>query len=86
MIGAAVASSSQSKSSTTTTTTTTAPPPTSNTTVVYTQAPPPANAQLPCNPDVSVKNGVTYYQCGTTYYMQAYGSSGPIYMPVPPPG
>lgn len=41
---------------------------------------------LPCNPDVINKNGVTYYQCGQTYYMQAYGSAGPIYMPVPPPG
>ena len=30
-------------------------------------------------------NGVTYYQCGQSYYMQAYGSSGPIYMPVQPP-
>ena len=84
MIGAAVASASQSSS--TTTTTTAAPAPTTSTTVVYAQAPPPANAQLPCNPNVSVKNSVTYYQCGNTYYMQAYGSSGPIYMPVPPPG
>jgi len=30
--------------------------------------------------------GVTYYQCGNDYYMQAYGSTGRIYMPVPPPG
>jgi hypothetical protein len=73
VIGAAVASASQSKSTTTTTTTTTA-------------SPPPANAQLPCNPNVVVSNGVTYYQCGNNWYMQAYGSSGPIYMPVPPPG
>jgi hypothetical protein len=85
VIGAAAASASQSSSSTTTTTTTT-PAPTTSTTNVYTQAPPPANAQLPCNPSVSVKNGVTYYQCGDTFYMQAYGSAGPIYMPVAPPG
>lgn len=86
MIGAVVASAAQS-SSTTTTTTTTAPPPTTNTTIVNVPAQaPPTNAALPCNPAVSVVNGVTYYQCGNTYYMQAYGSAGPIYMPVPPPG
>jgi Meckel syndrome type 1 protein len=28
---------------------------------------------------------VTYYQCGNSYYTQAYSSSGPIYMPVQPP-
>jgi Meckel syndrome type 1 protein len=48
-------------------------------------AAPPSSATLPCNPNVVNKNGVTYYQCGQTYYMQAYGSGGPIYMPVPPP-
>jgi hypothetical protein len=41
---------------------------------------------LPCNPTVSEVNGVTYYQCGTQYYVQAYGGTGPIYMPTPPPG
>jgi hypothetical protein len=30
-------------------------------------------------------NGVTYFKCGQTYYMQAYGSGGPVFMPVPPP-
>jgi hypothetical protein len=53
---------------------------------VYAQAPQPSTAALPCNPGVINKNGVTYYRCGQTYYMQAYGSAGPIYMPVPPPG
>jgi Meckel syndrome type 1 protein len=29
--------------------------------------------------------GVTYYQCGQQYYVQAYGGTGPIYMPTAPP-
>jgi hypothetical protein len=44
------------------------------------------SASLPCNPAVTQVKGVTYYQCGQTYYVQAYGGEGPIYMPVPPPG
>jgi hypothetical protein len=56
----------------------------SQTTVVY--APPPSgSASLPCDPNVSDINGVTYYQCGSTWYTAAYGSSGVIYMPVSPP-
>ena len=47
--------------------------------------PPPTGATLPCNPNVVGPNGVTYYQCGNSYYMLAYGSTGPIYMPVPSP-
>lgn len=59
-----------------------------------TSAPPPApaanpapvaQAGLPCAPAVSTINGVTYYSCGNAYYMQAYGPSGPVYMPVQPP-
>jgi hypothetical protein len=42
-------------------------------------------AVLPCNPTVTTVAGMTYYQCGMQYYVQAYGGSGPIYMPVPPP-
>ena len=55
--------------------------PTTTTTVVNT-----APAGLPCTPNTAVYKGVTYYQCGTTWYEQAYGSNGVIYMPVPPPG
>ena len=44
-----------------------------------------STASLPCNSNVLQVNSVTYYQCGNTYYLQAYGGSGPIYMPVPPP-
>ena len=61
VVGAAVgaaAASSDDDDSTTTTTTTT----TSTT------------ASLPCNPSVSTVEGVTYYQCGQQYYVQAYGS------------
>ena len=36
-------------------------------------------------PAVEKVKGITYYRCGGSYYMQAYGSSGPIYMPVQPP-
>ena len=58
---------------------------TSATTVVYTSAPPPPAATLPCKADTLNVNGVTYYRCGQSYYMQAYGNSGPVYMPVQPP-
>lgn len=40
---------------------------------------------LPCQPTVTNVEGVTYYQCGTQYYVEAYGGSGPIFMPVSPP-
>lgn len=40
---------------------------------------------LPCNATVVDVQGVLYYQCGSTYYVEAYGGSGPIYVPVPPP-
>lgn len=44
-----------------------------------------APAGLPCVPVVSTVNSVTYYQCGQSYYTQAYGPSGPFYMQVQPP-
>jgi len=28
---------------------------------------------------------VPYYNCGKTWYTEGYASSGPVYMPVPPP-
>ena len=79
LAGAAVGSSmaKSQQSSQATTTTITAPPPQTTTTS--------STASLPCNPNVLQINSVTYYQCGNTYYLQAYGGSGPIYMPVPPP-
>lgn len=54
-------------------------------TVVYSELPPTGSAGLPCTPNTAVVNGVTYYQCGTSWYTQAYGNGGVIYMPVPPP-
>jgi len=56
-----------------------------STTVVYTAPPASGSGGLPCTPNTAVVNGVTYYQCGTTWYTQAYGSSGVMYMPVPAP-
>jgi hypothetical protein len=70
--GAAVASAADDDDDETTTTTTTTTTP--------------ATAALPCNPTVTTVSDVTYYQCGTQYFVQAYGGTGPIYMPVPPPG
>jgi hypothetical protein len=61
----------------------TAPAP-STTTVVY-SASPSGNGGLPCNPNTAVVNKITYYQCGKDWYVQAYGESGVIYMPVPAP-
>jgi hypothetical protein len=43
------------------------------------------SSTLPCQPTVTNVDGVTYYQCGTQYYVEAYGGSGPIFMPVSPP-
>lgn len=58
-----------------------------STTTVYTTPPPAGYTSLPCSPNVVPANGVTYYQCGSTWYTQAYGGSGVSYMVVaPPPG
>ena len=58
---------------------------TTTSTVVYTSPPPAGYTSLPCTPGVIVVSGVTYYQCGSSWYTQAYGNSGVTYMPVPPP-
>jgi hypothetical protein len=52
---------------------------------VYPAPAPTGNAGLPCTPNTTVVEGVTYYQCGSSWYTQAYGSNGVIYMPVAPP-
>jgi hypothetical protein len=54
-------------------------------TVVYTTPPPAGYTSLPCTPSVIAVSGVTYYQCGSTWYTQAYGGSGVSYMVVAPP-
>jgi hypothetical protein len=74
VVGGAVVGAAASASETTTTTTTST-----------TDATMAAYASLPCDPTVSVVSGVTYYQCGTTWYVQAYGATGPIFMPTAPP-
>lgn len=82
VVGAVVTDAAHSSSSTSTSTSSAPPPP------APAPAPAPAPvaaAGLPCAPDVSSVNGVTYYRCGQSYYMQAYGPSGPVYMPVQPP-
>jgi Meckel syndrome type 1 protein len=43
-------------------------------------------AALPCDPTVTSVDNVTYYRCGQQHYVLAYGGTGPIYMPVSPPG
>jgi hypothetical protein len=50
------------------------------------QAPAPSGSGgLPCTPNTKVVSGVTYYQCGSAWYTQAYGSSGVMYIPVAAP-
>ena len=66
---------------------------TTNTTNIYYNTPAPAAApapaqpirSLPCNANVINRQGVMYYQCGQDYYMQTFGSNGPVYMQVAPP-
>src|SRR5205809_854390 len=50
--------------------------------------PPPPPAAAPCsNPTLVPVGDVTYSQCGSTWYTQAYGASGPVYVQsAPPPG
>lgn len=40
---------------------------------------------LPCQPTVLDVEGVKYYQCGSQYFVEVYGGSGPMFMPVAPP-
>ena len=42
-------------------------------------------ATLPCEPKILTSNGATYYLCEGQFYVQAYGDSGLVYMPVAPP-
>jgi hypothetical protein len=62
---------------------------TPTTTTVVAAAPaaaaPPAPVAPPCNVAPIPVSGVPYYKCGVTRYTAGYGSSGVIYMPVPPP-
>jgi hypothetical protein len=61
-------------------------------TVVVTEAASPsapaptAVTRLPCSPAASsLVDGITYYHCGSTYYVQAYAQGTVLYVPVAPP-
>ncbi len=42
---------------------------------------------LPCTPAVQAINGVTYYNCGSSWYNQVYSGGGVSYITVQaPPG
>jgi hypothetical protein len=42
-------------------------------------------AELPCSRSETYVDGVTYYACGTTYYVQSYSGGSIVYVPSPPP-
>jgi len=41
--------------------------------------------ELPCSSSETYIDGVTYYACGTTYYVQSYSGGSVVYVPSPPP-
>jgi hypothetical protein len=41
--------------------------------------------ELPCSSSETYVDGVTYYACGTTYYVQSYSGGSVVYVPSPPP-
>jgi hypothetical protein len=42
-------------------------------------------AELPCSGSETNIDGITYYACGTTYYVQSYSGGAVVYVPSPPP-
>ena len=42
-------------------------------------------AELPCSSSETNVDGVTYYACGTTYYVQSYSGGSVVYVLSPPP-
>ena len=42
-------------------------------------------AELPCSGSETYIDGVTYYACGTTYYVQSYSGGSVVYVLSPPP-
>ena len=50
----------------------------------YVQSTAPISA-LPCAPAVQAINGITYYNCGSSWYNQVYSSGGVTYIAVQPP-
>jgi hypothetical protein len=44
-------------------------------------------AELPCSGSETYIDGITYYACGTTYYVQSYSGGSVVYvLSTPPPG
>lgn len=41
--------------------------------------------ELPCSSSETYVDGVMYYACGTTYYVQSYSGGSVVYVPSPPP-
>jgi len=41
--------------------------------------------ELPCSSSETYIDGITYYACGTTYYVQSYSGGSVVYVPSPPP-
>jgi hypothetical protein len=44
-----------------------------------------ALASLPCEPQISTANGISYYQCGSNWYTRAYQGDAVVYVPSGPP-
>ena len=44
-----------------------------------------ALASLPCEAQITVTNGVNYYQCGANWYTRAYQGDAVVYVPSGPP-
>jgi hypothetical protein len=58
-------------------------PTTTSTTVVVPSTG--GTAAPPCSVAPVAVNGVSYYNCGSSWYAAGYGSSGVVYVPVAPP-
>jgi hypothetical protein len=44
-----------------------------------------ALASLPCEAQITVTNGINYYQCGSNWYTRAYQGDAVVYVPSGPP-
>jgi Meckel syndrome type 1 protein len=74
----------ESDSTTTTTITTTTVPSDTPAATSGAEAVTPVT-ELPCTPVTKNQDEVRYSLCGPQHYVLAYGGTGPIYIPVPPP-
>jgi hypothetical protein len=44
-----------------------------------------ALASLPCEANITMANGINYYQCGSNWYTRAYEGDSVVYVPSGPP-